>query len=120
MSATAAMLMPLLAYLASTAGAGAAASDLFDRARHWWRDQPVDTHGPTDHYVEWLLYTRVGARISVLILAMAISVICSGVIAHAQGQPLAGALDAAIAAALASQVYHLRTLVGQASEVPPA
>ncbi|HNP70382.1 MAG TPA: hypothetical protein PKK15_04705 [Kouleothrix sp.] len=111
-------LLPLLAYLATTAGAGAAASDLFNRARAWWCDQPVGTD-PVDRGMTWLLCNRAGARISVLAMAMAISIIASGILAHAQGQPLGDALDRAAVAALASQIVHLRELLGQRSQVAP-
>ena len=112
-------LLPLLAYLATTAGAGAAASDLFNRARAWWCDQPALGTDPVDRGMTWLLCNRAGARISVLAMAMAISIIASGILAHAQGQPLGDALDRAAVAALASQIVHLRELLGQRSQVAP-
>lgn len=106
------LLLPYLEALASTAGAGAAASDLFDTLRRWWLSAPAGTL-PGDRAVNWLLTSRIGARIAVIALSAAISLLCSGVVAHATGQPVGPALDKALAAIVASQLYHLKTMRGQ-------
>lgn len=105
--------MPLIAYLASTAGAGAAASDLFGWMRVYWRANPPDRFEAADRAFEWLLFTRGPARVAVLVLAAVISLICTGVLAHAAGQPLDGALQRALISMLASQLYHIRHMLGQ-------
>lgn len=105
--------LPYIEGLASTAGAGAAASDCFDVLRRWWLSAPVSLTLPGDRAVNWLLTSRIGARISVIVLSAAISIICSGIIAHATGQPVGPALDKALAAIVASQIYHLKTMRGQ-------
>lgn len=108
------LLLPYLETLASTAGAGIAASDLFNVLRGWWLSEPASDL-PSDKAVDWLFSTRAGARIAVIILSMAISVLASGILAHATGQPVGPALDKAMAAIVASQVYHLRHMFGQQS-----
>jgi hypothetical protein len=109
------LLLPYLETLASTAGAGVAASDLFNVLRGWWLSEP-STELPSDKAVDWLFSTRAGARICVIILSMAISVLASGILAHATGQPVGPALDKAMAAVIASQLYHLRHMLGQQSD----
>lgn len=118
MPETIALLLPLISVLASTAGAGVAASWLFDRVRAWRVACPPSWRDPSDRYVEWFLTNRAGARLTVLILSMLISIIASGLLARLTGGALGVAVDRAIAAALASQIYHLRTLLVQPSAAP--
>ena len=117
MSDTAAILIVLLPYLevlASTAGAGAAASDLFDVLRRWWLSEPAGSLA-SDQAMHWLMTSRIGARLFVIVLSATISLLCSGVIAHFTGQPVGPALDKAMAAIIASQLYHLKQMRGQKS-----
>lgn len=117
MTETAAILIVLLPYLeilASTAGAGAAASDLFATVRRWWLTEPAGVL-PGDQAIDWLITSRIGARIFVMLLSVAISMLCSGILAHATGQPIGPALDKALAAIIASQLYHLKDMRGQIS-----
>lgn len=101
------ILLPILQWLASTAGAGEAAKYLLNQARTRWPDVTI-INAP--QYARW----------SSLALAALISMFFAGLIAALQyvatGQPLAGigsALDSALAAALAaiwSQIAHGRQL----------
>lgn len=118
MPETLALLLPLLAVLATTAGAGVAASWLFERVRSWWAACPPSWHSPSDRYVELALSNRAGARVTVLVLSALISIIASALLARLTGGALGPAIDRAIAAALASQIYHLRTLLAQPSAAP--
>jgi hypothetical protein len=109
-------LFEILAYLLSTAGAGAAASALFDQFRAWWKTTPADTGYPkVDRLVDSILNTRAGARLAVFILSAAISTLAAGLLAHLTGQPIGPSIEKALYAALASQVYHVKTLIGQPS-----
>lgn len=111
MSQTLNLLLPALAYLASTAGAGIAASQLFD----WLRAKFSGAQPPR---VDWLLSSRIGARLTVMVLACLISVAAALLIALITGQDIGPALDQALAAIVASQLYHLKDMRGEiAAEV---
>lgn len=114
----AAILLVALIYLASTVGAGIAASDLFA----WLRTRLACHALP---HVGWLLARRIGARLMVMAFAVLISVVVLVCIALLTGLPLAvvyqisapgmGVLGQALAAIVASQLYHLKDMRGQMS-----
>lgn len=115
MPAILAQLIPLLTFLASTGGAGWAASVLFDLARRQlprptladWRAAPL-----VDRLAYRLLYAPAPARLSVFVLAACISAACSAALAAATGQQVLPALDAALAV-IVSQVVHVLGLPNQ-------
>jgi hypothetical protein len=107
--------MPAIVLLATTALSGVAASDLFIFLRIYWRANPPSRWDDADRLVEWLLFTRGPARLTVLMIAATISLICTGIIAHAAGQPIGNALQRALVAMLASQLYHIRHMLRQPS-----
>ncbi len=108
MPSTAATLAPLLAALASTAGAGWAASRLFGRLR---------AALPCPTAAEWprlarprrlaatLLYAPRYARLTVFALSAAVSLAATGAAALLAGQDARPALDAALAVVV-SQLIH--------------
>lgn len=111
MPTTLQQLIPALAFLASTGGAGWLASILFDRARRSlprptravWQAAPL-----VDRLAYRLLYAPAPARITVFVLAAAIAIACSALLATLTGQPIAPALDAATAAVVSQVVHALR------------
>ena len=104
----------ILAYLISTAGAGAAASQLFDQLRTSWNSSAPLVNTRADRFINSIVNTRAGARIAVFALSAVISVFAAGLLAHLTGQPLGPSIEKALYAALASQVYHVKSLLGQA------
>lgn len=109
------VMLPILATLASTAGAGAAAADLFNLLRSLRPSKAGQPYTRVDGWIEKALYSRAGARLSVMALAVIISVLASAVLAYVQGQPIEPSISQALAAIVASQVVHLRDLFGQQS-----
>lgn len=116
MPQTLATILPLLQFLASTAGAGLVASRLFA----WLRAEC-----PPSRALAWpalarralpLLHAPRYARFSVLVLSALISLVASAAVSGLTGRPLLPDLDACLSASLAaivSQVWHARTLSAQ-------
>lgn len=101
-------LIPALSFLASAGGAGWLASALFAAARRRVpRPAPATwaAASPQRRALWRLLYAPLWARLTVFALAAAIAVGCSAALAAATGQPVAPALDAALAVVV-SQVVH--------------
>jgi|FLYN01.1.fsa_nt_gi hypothetical protein len=110
------LLIPVLSFLASTAGAGLAASRLFDRLRAALPANELAAL-PAGRLVSPLLHAPRYARLSALVLAALISVAASVALAAAQGGDLGGALDTALAASLAAIISQLMHGMGLSDEV---
>lgn len=106
MPATLQVLIPVLAFLASTAGAGLVASRLFDVLRAALPPDELAV-SPLGQLVAPLLHAPRYARLSALVLAAAISVAASGLLALARHADVPGALDQAFAASLAAIISQL-------------
>lgn len=110
--------IPIIAFLASTGGSGAVAVVVFN----WLREQfPLDQahYGRGHALMVRLLHVPRNARLSSLVLAAAISITFTGILAAVQGQDVVDALDitlSAVLSALVSQVFHGLTL---SSVLPP-
>lgn len=108
MTHTVQTILPILHFLAGP-GAGVAAFFLFDAIRNWY-PQPVSTPVSSLARLAYrVLYAPRYARIAALVLAGAIGIMASVPLAMLTGTDVAGALDTALAAALAaisSQVMH--------------
>lgn len=108
MPSTTDALLPLLAFLASTAGAGWLASALFAAARRRW---PCPTAaqwsqaGPLRRAAWQALHAPRGARLTVFALAALVALAASALVAALAGRPVAPALDAALAVII-SQLIH--------------
>jgi hypothetical protein len=108
-STSLATLIDLLAFLASTAGAGWAATRIFD----WLRTEiPRPTVFDWPHLsrfgrvVMTLLYAPRYARMSVFVLASLISIISTVLLAQVRGESARPAFDAAVAV-IVTQLLHL-------------
>lgn len=118
MTATLAILLPLLQLVAAPTGAGIAASWLIDRARQRW---PLPATPPTAAWRRhgyWLLYAPRATRILAMVLAALIGMLASATVAALTGADVLAAVDLALAgalAALAAQLRHGQTL---RSEIP--
>lgn len=113
MRQTIALLLPLLAYAASTVGAGALAFATFV----WLRQQfPQPSVVPVRRIQRWCylaLYAPRYARVSALILAALISILASLAMAFLSHADVLVSLDNAVSAALAaiiSQLTHAAVL----------
>lgn len=115
---TAAALLPLLALLASTAGAGAVASWLFGLLRSWYPLPPVPAVSLYWRVVFRVLYAPRYARLFVLVLASLVSLVASVGVALITGVAVAGIVDAALAASLAAIVSQLLHGLSLDTEVP--
>lgn len=98
-----AMFLEVVAFLATSAGAGAAAYVLLDLARKHI------TTGPAGD----LLQRRAVMRVLSILLPIVLVGLFSVVLAVLQQQPIAATLDTALGAAIAAQLVHLKDLVGQ-------
>lgn len=115
---TIAAALPVLAFLASSAGAGLLASWLFDRLRSWL---PLPAAAPASRLARVgyaLLYVPRYARIVTLLLPQLIIILASLLLAVLTGAPVAGALDVALAAAVGAIVAQLRHGLGLSTELP--
>jgi hypothetical protein len=113
MPATLAILLPLLQFLASTAGAGVAASRLFDWLRAELPPSRALAWPPLAQRALALLHAPRYARVGVLLLSALVSLLASAAVSALSGRPLLPDLDAALSASLAaivSQLWHARTL----------
>lgn len=116
MTATVAALLPLLAFAASTAGAGWLASRLFDRLR---------AAVPRPTAAQWARLTALGrlavtalyaprwARMTVFLLAWLVATLASVATSALTGRAALPALDAALAV-IVSQVAHAAGLPAHA------
>ncbi len=115
MPQTIATALPILAWLMSTAGSGAAAYWLLNAARAYLAKPAT----PTARCLHSFLYRPRNARYVALGLAAAISIAATGLHAALTGQDVPGALDAALAAsisAIVSQLMHAHTLTNDLPE----
>lgn len=102
-------LVPLIAFAATSAGAGWIASILFDRLRVWF---PLPDAEPTIWYEQLgytLLYAPQYARYSSWFLAAVVSVLASALLAYLTGGSVGDAIDttvAALVAVLCGQAKH--------------
>lgn len=105
---TTAALLPILAFMASTAGAGWLASAAFARLR-LGVPRPTAAQWPRltllGRLVITALYAPLWARVAVFVLAAAISLAATVGVAALTGQPARPALDAALAV-IVSQIVH--------------
>jgi len=103
------LFISLLTFLASTTGSGGVTNWLFDWLKAKW---PMhDGAGPL---VRWM-HTPRYARILAILLAMAISVLCTAALAALTGADIWNAIDLVVApafSALFSQLLHARQLPG--------
>jgi len=110
MSQTTATLIPLLSFLASSAGAGYAASWLFEAVRRRW---PRPTRAQWRGAASWqrlawrALYAPRQARLAVFALATLVSLAASVLLALLSGADPLGAADAVLSASLAVIVSQL-------------
>lgn len=120
MSDTATTLISLLTFLASTAGAGWAASALFARVR---AAVPCPTReawptlGPARRLLAVALYAPAWARVTVFALSAAISLAATAGAALLAGQDARPALDAALAV-IVSQLVHAAGLPATPEPAP--
>lgn len=105
------ILLPHLTVLATTAGAGGAAAQLFNQVRAWH-----PSSGELDTVIERALYTRGGARMVVMVLSALISVGASVLIAYAGDKPIEPSLTEALGAVICSQMVHLSGMLGEPSQ----
>lgn len=108
MSDTTASLIPILTFLASTAGAGWLASRLFARARAALpcpTREAWPTLRPARRFLTTALYAPAWARVMVFGLSAAISLAATAAAALLTGQDSRPALDAALAV-IVSQLVH--------------
>lgn len=108
MTQTTQTIIPMLALLASSGGAGIVASIIVNALRSRF---PQPRRMPVGYlrFVILLLYAPRYTRLTTLVLSAVISVLASGLIAALTGAGVVSALDAAFAAAVsmvASQVKH--------------
>ena len=115
MNETLATLVPALSFLASTAGAGYAASHLFDALRRWFPRPSQYEWAQTPHWrkvVYRALWSPRGSRLTVFALAAVVAILDSVATATATGRDPFLALDAALAVVV-SQLIHGAGLSGR-------
>ncbi len=115
MPQTIATALPILAWLMSTAGSGAAAYWTLNAARTYLAKPAT----PTARRLQRLVSAPRNARYVALGLAAAISLAATGLHAALTGQDIPGALDAALSAsisAIVSQLMHAQTLTNELPE----